>query len=331
MRVNNNQLGGRSAQKTSKTPKPFPNIFKLSALIIFLLSLTIISAQKPEITGPVIGIDLGTTYSCVGIYKNGQVEIISNDQGNRITPSYVAFTEDGNRLTGDSAKNQLTQNPKNTIYDAKRVIGQTWNEKPVQEALKTVSYEIVKNKNKPEFRIENAGEVKNFTPEEISAMVLSKMKQIAEAYLGEKVEHAVVTVPAYFNDAQRSATKDAGIIAGLKVERVLNEPTAAALAYGLDKKGDEQNVLIFDLGGGTFDVSLLAIENGIFEVLSTSGNTYLGGEDFDNRIVDYFAKIFKKKNWKRYQIRPQSNAKTTKGSGDGKTKVKLGSSSEIRN
>lgn len=268
-----------------------------TVLLLVIISNSASAADRNEINGPIIGIDLGTTYSCVGIYKNGHVEIIPNDQGNRITPSYVAYNDEG-RIIGDAAKNQLTSNPKNTIYDAKRVIGRKFSEKAVQETLKTVSYEIINNKDKPEFRIQNSGKLQNFTPEEISAMVLSKMKQIAEEYLGEKVEHAVVTVPAYFNDAQRSATKDAGIIAGLKIERVLNEPTAAALAYGLDKKVSdkgEQNVLIFDLGGGTFDVSLLAIENGVFEVLSTSGNTHLGGEDFDHRIVDYFAKLYKKK------------------------------------
>ncbi|EFJ49272.1 luminal binding protein Bip2 [Volvox carteri f. nagariensis] len=244
--------------------------------------------------GPVIGIDLGTTYSCVGVFKNGRVEIIANDQGNRITPSYVAFT-DTERLVGDAAKNQATINPKRTIYDVKRLIGRRFEDKEVQRDRKLVSYDIVEKNGKPYISVEVGGEPRVFSPEEISAMVLQKMKETAEAYLGKSVRHAVITVPAYFNDAQRQATKDAGTIAGLEVMRILNEPTAAAIAYGLDKKGGESNILVFDLGGGTFDVSVLAIDNGVFEVLATSGDTHLGGEDFDQRVMEYFIKLVKKK------------------------------------
>ncbi|KAI8903844.1 heat shock protein 70 family [Gorgonomyces haynaldii] len=248
------------------------------------------------IQGPVIGIDLGTTYSCVGVYKHGRVEIIANDQGNRITPSYVAFTEN-ERLVGDPAKNQAPQNPFNTVFDAKRLIGRRFDEKQVQDDMKHWPFKVVSKSGKPHIQVNVKGEDKVFSPEEVSAMVLGKMKDIAEAYLGQSVSHAVVTVPAYFNDAQRQATKDAGTIAGLKVARIINEPTAAAIAYGLDKKG-EANILVFDLGGGTFDVSVLTIEDGVFEVLATNGDTHLGGEDFDNRIIEYLAKIHKKKTGK---------------------------------
>merc|ERR1711998_65584 len=242
-----------------------------------------------------IGIDLGTTYSCVGIWQNNNVEIIANDQGSRTTPSYVAFT-DTERLIGPAAKNQASQNPANTIFDAKRLIGRKFSDKTVQSDLKHLSYDVKKGKDdKPLIKVTFKNEEKEFQPEEISSMVLSKMKEIAEAYIGKEVKDAVVTVPAYFNDSQRQATKDAGTIAGLNVLRIINEPTAAAIAYGLDKKGDEKNVLIFDLGGGTFDVSLLTIEEGIFEVKATAGDTHLGGEDFDNRMVDYFLAEFKRK------------------------------------
>jgi len=253
-------------------------------------------AEKPIDMGTVIGIDLGTTYSCVGIMKDGRVEIIPNDQGNRITPSYVAFTEDGERLIGDSAKNQLTSNPKNTIFDAKRLIGREWNEPSVQNDRKFFPFEILNKKSKPLIKVETSSGAKELSAEEVSAMVLSKMKAIAEDYLGQNVTRAVVTVPAYFNDAQRAATKDAGTIAGLEVIRIINEPTAAAIAYGMDKKEGEKNVLVFDLGGGTFDVSLLTIDNGVFEVVATNGDTHLGGEDFDARVMDYFIKVFKKKS-----------------------------------
>ncbi|KAI6173056.1 Heat shock protein 70-C [Aphelenchoides besseyi] len=255
--------------------------------------------EKDKKYGTIIGIDLGTTYSCVGVYKNGRVEIIANDQGNRITPSYVAFTpESGERLIGDAAKNQLTSNPENTIFDAKRLIGREFSDKTVQEDLKLWPFKVNNKGNKPQVQVKVGNEDKGFLPEEISAMVLIKMKEIAEAYLGSEVKHAVVTVPAYFNDAQRQATKDAGTIAGLNVVRIINEPTAAAIAYGLDKKEGERNILVFDLGGGTFDVSLLTIDNGVFEVLATSGDTHLGGEDFDNRVMEYFIKLFKKKTGK---------------------------------
>merc|ERR1719510_486808 len=230
--------------------------------------------------------------------KDGRVEIIPNDQGNRITPSYVAFTEDGERLIGDSAKNQLTSNPKNTIFDAKRLIGREWNEPSVQNDRKFFPFEILNKKSKPLIKVETSSGAKELSAEEVSAMVLSKMKAIAEDYLGQNVTRAVVTVPAYFNDAQRAATKDAGIIAGMTVMRIINEPTAAAIAYGMDKKEGEKNVLVFDLGGGTFDVSLLTIINGVFEVVATNGDTHLGGEDFDQRVMDHFIKLYKKKKGK---------------------------------
>ena len=260
--------------------------------------------------GTVIGIDLGTTYSCVGVYKNGRVEIIANDQGNRITPSYVAFT-DKERLTGDSAKNQATSNPLRTVYDVKRLIGRNFGDRSVQKDKKLVSYNIVSKEGKPYVSVEmKEGEkAKVFSPEEISAMILTKMKETAEAFLGKTVKNAVVTVPAYFNDAQRQATKDAGVIAGLNVARIINEPTAAAIAYGLDKKGKEQNILVFDLGGGTFDVSLLTIDNGVFEVVSTNGDTHLGGEDFDQRIMDYFMKLIKRKYSKDVSKDPRARQK----------------------
>ncbi|XP_058876062.1 heat shock cognate 71 kDa protein-like [Acipenser ruthenus] len=248
--------------------------------------------------GPAVGIDLGTTYSCVGIFQHGKVEIIANDQGNRTTPSYVAFT-DTERLIGDAAKNQVAMNPTNTVFDAKRLIGRRFDEPVVQSDMKHWPFKVISDAGRPKMEVEYKGEVKTFYPEEVSSMVLTKMKEISEAYLGKSVSNAVITVPAYFNDSQRQATKDAGTIAGLNVLRIINEPTAAAIAYGLDKKvGSERNVLIFDLGGGTFDVSILTIEDGIFEVKSTAGDTHLGGEDFDNRMVSHFITEFKRKHQK---------------------------------
>ena len=243
-----------------------------------------------------IGIDLGTTYSCVGVWQNDKVEIIPNDQGNNTTPSYVAFTEE-ERLIGDSAKNQVARNPKNTVFDAKRLIGRKFSEKTIQDDIKHWPFKVEAGAgDKPMIVVDYKGELKKFHPEEISSMVLVKMREIAEAYLSKPVKDAVITVPAYFNDSQRQATKDAGAISGMNVLRIINEPTAAAIAYGLDKKSSqEKNVLIFDLGGGTFDVSLLTIEEGIFEVKATNGHTHLGGEDFDNRLVDYCVAEFKKK------------------------------------
>ena len=242
-----------------------------------------------------IGIDLGTTYSCVGVWQNDRVEIIANDQGNRTTPSYVAFN-DTERLIGDAAKNQVSMNPPNTVFDAKRLIGRKFSDSLVQADMKHWPFTVFAGPNdKPTIEVTFKGEKKQFGPEEISSMVLMKMKEISESYLGRPVDSAVITVPAYFNDSQRQATKDAGAIAGLNVLRIINEPTAAAIAYGLDKKGKEKNVLIFDCGGGTHDVSILSIEDGIFEVKATAGDTHLGGEDFDNRMVEHFAAEIKRK------------------------------------
>merc|ERR1712216_740963 len=252
--------------------------------------------EEKKIDGPVIGIDLGTTYSCVGIYKNGRVEIIPNDQGNRITPSYVAFTDD-ERLIGEAAKNQATVNPSQTLFDVKRLIGRRFKDSTVQKDIKLLPFSIVDQGGKPQISVKVNGQQKTMPPEEISSMVLVKMKETAENYLGKEVKHAVITVPAYFNDAQRQSTKDAGSISGMNVLRIINEPTAAAIAYGLDKKS-EQNILVYDLGGGTFDVSLLTIDNGVFEVVATNGDTHLGGEDFDQRVMQHFIKIFNKKHSK---------------------------------
>jgi heat shock protein 1/8 len=251
-----------------------------------------------------IGIDLGTTYSCVGVYRNGSVEIIANDQGNRTTPSYVAFSDNGERLVGDAAKNQVNSNPTNTAFDAKRLIGKKFTDDTVQSDIKHFPFEVTADSmNKPLIHLNG----EEFHAEQISAMVLEKMKVTAEGFLGAEIKDAVITVPAYFNDAQRQATKDAGAIAGMNVLRIINEPTAAAMAYGMGKNTDEErNVLIFDMGGGTFDVSLLAIEEGVFEVKATAGDTHLGGEDVDNILVSYFAQQFKRKHKKDLTDSPRA-------------------------
>lgn len=255
--------------------------------------------MSKKITGHCVGIDLGTTYSCVGVMQHGNIEIISNEHGNRTTPSYVAFT-DSDRLIGLEAKMQSSSNPENTIYDAKRLIGRSYSDETVKRDMKLWPFKVVSKGGKPQISARWKGEEKTFTPEEISAMILTRMRDTAESYLGESVNHAVITVPAYFNDAQRQATKDAGRIAGLDVLRIINEPTAAAIAYGLDKRDmdEERNILVFDLGGGTFDVSLLTIDGGIFEVKATAGDTHLGGEDFDNNMVQHCLKDFKKRHRK---------------------------------
>ncbi|ODQ45952.1 hypothetical protein PICMEDRAFT_17206 [Pichia membranifaciens NRRL Y-2026] len=285
--------------------------FFIYAVFLFLLPFASqnLAHADTENYGTVIGIDLGTTYSCVGVMKNGRVEILANDQGNRITPSYVAFTDNNERLVGDAAKNQAASNPYNTVFDIKRLIGQRFGDKVIQKEIKHLPYKIVNKEDRPVVEVEYNGETKDFTAEEISAMILGKMKSIAEDYLGKKVTHAVVTVPAYFNDAQRQATKDAGTIAGLTVLRIVNEPTAAAIAYGLDKGDEEKQIIVYDLGGGTFDVSLLSIAGGAFEVLATSGDTHLGGEDFDYRVVRHFIKIFKKKHQIDISENPRALAK----------------------
>ncbi|XP_010475731.1 PREDICTED: probable mediator of RNA polymerase II transcription subunit 37b isoform X1 [Camelina sativa] len=276
--------------RTNMTNKALVYLVFLTAA---LMSIVAIEAEEQKI-GTVIGIDLGTTYSCVGVYHNKHVEIIANDQGNRITPSWVAFT-DTERLIGEAAKNQAAKNPERTVFDPKRLMGRKFDDPDVQRDIKFLPYKVVNKDGKPYIQVKVKGEDKVFSPEEISAMILTKMKETAEAFLGKKIKDAVITVPAYFNDAQRQATKDAGAIAGLNVVRIINEPTGAAIAYGLDKKDGESNILVYDLGGGTFDVSILTIDNGVFEVLSTSGDTHLGGEDFDHRVMDYFIKLVKKK------------------------------------
>lgn len=270
------------------------DMYKTTSILAVLCALAVLTSGLED-RGTVIGIDLGTTYSCVGVFQNGRVEIIANEQGNRITPSYVAFTET-ERLIGDAAKNQATLNPLNTVYDVKRLIGREFKDDIVQKDRKLLPYKIVDTEGRPYVEVTAMNEVRQLASEEISAMILTKMKEIAEAYLGEKVTRAVVTVPAYFNDAQRQATKDAGRIAGLTVERIINEPTAAAIAYGLDKKSSEKNILVYDLGGGTFDVSLLSIDDGVFEVMATNGDTHLGGEDFDQRVMAHFIKKFNRQH-----------------------------------
>merc|ERR1712017_4082 len=263
-------------------------------------------SHQTVMSTPAVGIDLGTTYSCVGIWQNDRVEIIANDQGNRTTPSYVAFT-DTERLIGDAAKNQCAMNPINTIFDAKRLIGRKYDDPVVASDAKHWPFKVVNDSNTPKIQVNFKGEEKTFSPEEISSMVLTKMKETGEAFTGKDIKDVVITVPAYFNDSQRQSTKDAGAIAGLNVLRIINEPTAAAIAYGLDKKSaGETNVLIFDLGGGTFDVSLLTIDDGIFEVKATAGDTHLGGEDFDNRLVNHFVQEFKRKHKKDISSNPRA-------------------------
>jgi len=286
-----------------------------AAILVFLLTLAVAQddnndaaassqeEEEEERTGTIIGIDLGTTYSCVGVFQHGKVEIIANDQGNRITPSYVAFTDGGGRLVGDAAKNQATINPTNTVFDVKRLIGRKYTDTSVQVDKKLMPYEITNVDDRPYVAIkpQDGGKEMKFAPEEISAMVLSKLKTDAERYLGKDIDRAVVTVPAYFNDAQRHATRDAGVIAGLHVERIINEPTAAAIAYGMDEAiatGGEQHILVFDLGGGTFDVTLLTIDQGVFEVLATNGDTHLGGSDFDQSVMNFFLGQIKSKSKK---------------------------------
>ena len=281
-------------------------ISHLLILSLFLFAFICGPTKKKEVEGPVIGIDLGTTYSCVGIFKNGRVEIIPNEFGNRITPSFVAFTDE-ERLVGEAAKNQAHINPRRSVYVVKRLIGRSFDDKEVQRDIKWLPYDIVNKGGKPYIRVKVVGgEEKTLSPEEVSAMILIKMKEIAESYLGREVKHAVITVPAYFNDSQRQATKDAGLISGLDVLRIINEPTAAAIAYGMDKRQGEKNIIVFDLGGGTFDVSLLTIDNGVFEVVATSGDTHLGGEDFDQRVAEHFVKVFKKKTGKDIKEDPRA-------------------------
>ncbi|KAH8920455.1 heat shock protein 70, partial [Atractiella rhizophila] len=262
------------------------------------MSETVETGVPEDVFEGAIGIDLGTTYSCVGVWQNDRVEIIANDQGNRTTPSYVAFTAE-ERLIGDSAKNQAAMNPKMTVFDAKRLIGRRFDDPEVKKDMTHWPFEVIDRDGSPVVQVEYLGETKQFTPAEISAMVLSKLKETAEAKLGKPVKKAVITCPAYFNDSQRLATKDAGIIAGLDVLRIINEPTAAAISYGLDSKQTtstkERVVLIFDLGGGTFDVSLLTIQGGVFTVKATAGDTHLGGEDFDNALLEHFKAEFKRK------------------------------------
>ena len=289
----------RRNKKGSSSCKSISFFLLLVCLLCVPFALGAQTSAQDEDRGPIIGIDLGTTYSCVSIYENGSAQIIANDQGNRITPSIVAFTDTNERLVGDAAKNQATINPSNTIYDVKRLIGREYSDTSVQEDKKLLPFDIIPDKlGNPRIRITQNGEERVMSPEEISGLVLAKMKSTAEAYLGREVTRAVVTVPAYFTQAQREATKDAGRIAGLTVERIINEPTAAAMAYGLNEENDvdDKNVLVFDLGGGTFDVTLLNLDNGVFDVLASEGDTHLGGEDFDQRVMSHFIDTMKKKD-----------------------------------
>eukprot|EP00566_Odontella_aurita_P007889 CAMPEP_0113542292 /NCGR_PEP_ID=MMETSP0015_2-20120614/9524_1 /TAXON_ID=2838 /ORGANISM="Odontella" /LENGTH=713 /DNA_ID=CAMNT_0000442329 /DNA_START=129 /DNA_END=2270 /DNA_ORIENTATION=+ /assembly_acc=CAM_ASM_000160 len=293
-------LFGAGRRRVRDVPKAKASLGCAHRILPSSAATAAISLRGGASEGPCIGIDLGTTYSCVAVWRNGRVEVCPNDQGNRITPSYVAFLKDGTRLIGDAAKNQAAQNPTGTVFDVKRLIGRKYSDPTVQKDKSLFPFKVVgDSKGKPNVKVDDVdgkGTPKEFSPEEVSGMFLRRMKETAEAFVGEEVKRAVVTVPAYFNDAQRQATKDAGTIAGLTVERVINEPTAAAIAYGLDKQDREETILVFDLGGGTFDVTLLSIDNGVFEVLATSGNTHLGGEDFDQRMMDHFIAQFKRKS-----------------------------------
>ncbi|PPQ93653.1 hypothetical protein CVT25_012712 [Psilocybe cyanescens] len=300
--------------------------FLTSLSFVFLIFLSIVLLCPVAVKAKDSSLDYGTVIGIV--YKGGRVEIIANDQGHRITPSWVGFN--GNeRLIGDSAKNAFHSNPKNTIFDVKRLIGRKWDEKEVQQDLKHLPFKVKNKGGQPIINVKYQDKMRDFTPEEISAMILTRMKETAEAYLGHGVTHAVVTVPAYFNDAQRQATKDAGEIAGLKILRVLNEPTAAALAYGLDKKGDESKIIVYDLGGGTFDVSLLSIEDGVFEVLATSGDTHLGGEDFDNRVIDYFVNAYEKRTGTNVTKNQRAMGKLKKAVEDAKRTLSTQQSAKI--
>ncbi|CAM9173323.1 unnamed protein product, partial [Ectocarpus sp. 8 AP-2014] len=306
-RFQRNRVMGKRRSSSSSRKVWWPVVVAvLVALVAMAAPSTAEATQAQDSTtedtttttvAPIIGIDLGTTYSCVGVVQNGRVDIIPNDQGNRITPSYVAWDSvNGERLIGDAAKNQATINPENTVFDIKRIIGRQFDDKSVQADAKLFPFKVVGQDRQAAVEVEVGGSKKTFAPEEISAMVLLKMKETAEDFLGQQVSNAVITVPAYFNNAQRQATEDAARIAGLTASRIINEPTAAALAYGMDtKSSQEKNILVYDLGGGTFDVSLLTIDDGVFEVLATNGDTHLGGEDFDQRVMQYFIKLFNRK------------------------------------
>lgn len=285
-------------------------MFNWKSLVTSSLLLALGTAKNEETRGATIGIDLGTTYSCVAVWKGGNIEIAANNQGFRTTPSWIALTEENDFIIGDAAKNQAARNPINTIFDAKRMIGRTNDDKSVAKDIEHWPFKVEFRDNKPLIVLKNDKGTKKMAPEEVSAKILTYMKETAESYLGTKVTHAVITVPAYFNDAQRQATKDAGLIAGLHVDRILNEPTAAAMAYGLDKKSKkEQKIVVFDLGGGTFDVSLLVIEDGVYEVKAVNGDTHLGGQDFDNNVVDHLVKVIKEKHNKDFSSDERARAK----------------------
>lgn len=293
----------------------------LRTAVICSVIIALAIAEETKVEAPCVGIDLGTTYSVVGVWQGDKVEIIANELGNRITPSVVGFSGD-ERLVGDAARNQIDVNYKNSIYAVKRLMGRQYNEEIVQKDKQILSYDVVGDSHgRAAVQVEYKGSKRTFKPEEISAMILQKMKEIAETFLNTKVKNAVVTVPAYFNDAQRQATKDAGAIAGLNIARILNEPTAAAIAYGMDQTDKERKVLVFDLGGGTFDVSLLTIDNGFFEVEATNGDTHLGGEDFDNRIIEHLVKSIQKKHGKDLSKNQQALARLRKAAEGAKRRL----------